>query len=120
MTEEDLRDIDCITAGFPCPDIAISGNRVGLGGQRSSLFREVVKAAIKSGCKYLFLENVAHVISDEMTPVFLQILVFLVMLGFCNIRWAKISAADVGSPQMRKRWFCGRGKAKAIWPSFRG
>ena len=76
-----------------------------MGGQRSSLFREVIKAAVKSGCKYMFLENVAHLISDEMKAVFLQILAFTVMLGFRNIRWAKISAADVGSPQMRKRWF---------------
>ena len=105
VTEDDLQDIDCITAGFPCPDIALPGSRVGLGGQRSSLFREVIKAAVKSGCKYLFLENVAHLISDEMKAVFLQILAFTVMLGFRNIRWAKISAADVGSPQMRKRWF---------------
>ena len=66
LDQDKLNGIEAITAGFPCPDIAISGARQGLGGERSSLFRCVVKSAIYSKCKVLFLENVAHLLSDDM------------------------------------------------------
>ena len=40
-----------------------------------------------------------------MKIVFLEILRFLLMLGFSTIKWGIMSAADAGSPQLRQRWF---------------
>ena len=105
LDSEKLENIEAITAGFPCPDIGQAGAKQGLSGERSSLFRFVVRAVVHSRCKLLFLENVAHMISDEMKFVFLEILRFLLMLGFSTIKWGIMSAADAGSPQLRQRWF---------------
>ncbi len=87
LSEEKLEGIQVLTAGFPCPDISISGKMAGLSGQRSSLFRFVVKAAVLSKSRLLVLENVAHLISDGMKAVFMEILVYLLQLGFKDIRW---------------------------------
>ena len=100
-----LQGAQCLTAGFPCPDIAISGKKRGLSGERSSLFRFVVRAAVLSKCRMILLENVAHLISKEMMPVFFEILAYMHLIGFVHLRWGVVSAGDVGSPQLRKRWF---------------
>src|SRR5690242_16210507 len=38
-----LPAVDIIYGGFPCQDISIAGRGVGLGGERSGLFREIVR-----------------------------------------------------------------------------
>ena len=55
-----------LIAGFPCQDIAIPGHQLGFDGHRSSLFFEVVKLAIAAGIEFLFLENVAGLLSPAM------------------------------------------------------
>ena len=60
---------------------------------------------IHSRCKVLFLENVAHLVSEDMKPVFLEIITCLLVLGFSTIKYGIMSAADAGSPQLRQRWF---------------
>ena len=107
LTEADLQYTESITAGFPCPDISNSGKRSGFKGSRSSLFRFVVKAILKAGmrCRVVMLENVNHIVSEDMADVMKEVVTFLVALEFTEIKWGVVSAADVGSPQMRKRWF---------------
>ena len=107
LTEADLQYTESITAGFPCPDISTSGKRSGFKGSRSSLFRFVVKAINKAGmrCRVVMLENVGHIVSEDMADVMKEVVTFLVALEFTEIKWGVVSAADVGSPQMRKRWF---------------
>ena len=105
LTDEHLTEVEAVSAGFPCPDIAISGHRTGLQGSRSSLFRHVIKTAVRCTARCLVLENVAHIISDDMRAVFFEILMWLIMIGFNIIKWGVVSASDVGSPQLRKRWF---------------
>ncbi len=39
----ELPIVDVITGGSPCQDLSIAGNRVGLAGERSGLFREQIR-----------------------------------------------------------------------------
>jgi DNA (cytosine-5)-methyltransferase 1 len=57
---ESITDIDLLTAGFPCQDLSIAGQRAGIAGRRSSLVSHVFRL-IDSGkpCpKWVLLENV--------------------------------------------------------------
>ena len=107
VSEEHMRDADALVAGFPCPDICISGPRSGFNGSRSSLFKFVVKAsAMGPKLKILLLENVHHLMSKEMRPVLAEILKWLVRLQFTNIKYLTIAAENLGYPHARRRWFC--------------
>jgi len=45
LTPEHMKSVKFLTAGFPCPDIGISGPKLGFTGDRSALFAWLVKAA---------------------------------------------------------------------------
>lgn len=38
-----ISNVDIVTAGSPCQDLSIAGNRAGLSGERSSLFMEMIR-----------------------------------------------------------------------------
>ena len=70
---QDLRNVDILVGGFPCPDIAIAGKKAGFSGKRSVLFKHVVKVAVLSQAPFVFLENVANILSQDMQPVFADV-----------------------------------------------
>ena len=93
--------VDCIHAGFPCQDISVAGKQAGVSeGTRSGLYREVLRIAGVIRPRYLFLENVAAIISNGLGTV----LADLAAMGY-DCRWICIRASDVGAPHHRDRWF---------------
>jgi DNA (cytosine-5)-methyltransferase 1 len=99
---EYARRVDCIHAGFPCQDISSAGRQAGVGeGTRSGLYREVLRIADTVRPRYLFLENVAAILSNGLGTV----LGDLAARGY-DCRWTCIRAADVGAPHQRDRWWC--------------
>lgn len=67
--------VDCIHAGFPCQDLSVAGNQAGLGADtRSGLYREVLRIAGVVRPRYLFLENVAAILSvrQKITLIVLE------------------------------------------------
>jgi DNA (cytosine-5)-methyltransferase 1 len=94
--------VDCIHAGFPCQDISVAGKQAGVSeGTRSGLYREVLRIAGIVRPRYLFLENVAAILSNGLGTV----LADLAAMGY-DTRWCCIRASDVGAPHHRDRWFC--------------
>lgn len=91
--------VDIITGGFPCQDLSVAGSRLGLGGERSGLYRDVVRLVGELRPRFVFLENVpgirkhAHVVVGD-----------LARLGY-DCRWTTLSAAEVGAPHKRERWW---------------
>ncbi|MBF7047101.1 DNA (cytosine-5-)-methyltransferase [Campylobacter volucris] len=56
INENDFKDkIDLITVGFPCQDLSIAGNRIGLQEQRSGLFYEVIRIIKFTKPKFILL-----------------------------------------------------------------
>ena len=92
--------IDIIFGGFPCQDISCAGKGVGLDGERSGLFFEIVRLAGEIKPTFLFLENVSAIRTRGLDRVILE----LTEVGY-DLRWCMLSAADVGAPHRRERWF---------------
>lgn len=92
--------IDIIIAGFPCQDISVAGRGAGLAGQRSGLFFEVVRLAKEIKPTFLFLENVPAIRTRGLDVVIQE----LAEAGY-DCRWCMLSAAEVGAPHKRDRWF---------------
>jgi len=53
-----------LCAGWPCQDLSVSGNRAGLGGERSGLFWQVVRLLADLHPRWFCLENVPGLLSS--------------------------------------------------------
>ena len=95
---EDVGTIDIITAGFPCQDISNAGNRAGITGSRSGLWREVMRTVRMVRPKFTLLENVAALLNRGMG----RVLGDLAESGH-DAEWDCIPASAVGAPHNRDR-----------------
>jgi hypothetical protein len=94
--------VDLITAGFPCQDISASNpHGLGIRGDRSGLFSEVVRMADELGAQAVVLENSPLLVTRGIEVVLRR----LRTRGF-HVAWALFAAADVGALHIRRRWFC--------------
>lgn len=92
--------VDIVCGGFPCQDISSAGPRIGLGGERSSLWWEFHRIVGLVRPKYVLVENVADLRHRGLGDV----LGSLSNLGY-DAEWSVISACAMGAPHMRKRLF---------------
>ena len=95
-----LPTIDIISGGFPCQDISVAGAGRGLDGERSGLFFEIVRLVRECRPRFVFLENVPAIRARGGERVVKE----LASLGY-DCRWTTLSAAAVGAPHKRERWF---------------
>lgn len=96
-----LPPVDIVCAGFPCQDISISGSGKGIAnGARSGLFYNIAEFLEKIRPPYVFLENVPAIRGRGLDIVLHKL---SGMKYTC--RWCVLSAADVGAPHLRERWF---------------
>lgn len=98
--EKKDHEIDIITGGFPCQDISIAGAGAGLEGMRSGLFFEIIRLVSELRPQFVFLENVPAITVRGLDRVLME----FTALGF-DCRWTIVSAAEVGAPHLRERWF---------------
>lgn len=100
-------DCDLITGGFPCQDVSIAGKRKGLKGEQTGLFWELARIIETSKPKWILLENVLGLLSQNGGADMLQILRRLSEIGYC-ICWRVLNAQYFGVAQRRKRvWIVG-------------
>jgi DNA (cytosine-5)-methyltransferase 1 len=93
--------LDCIHAGFPCQDISSAGKQAGVGPEtRSGLYREVLRIAGVVRPKFLYLENVADIVTNGLGTV----LADLANLGYAG-QWTTLRASDCGATHERDRWW---------------
>lgn len=57
-----------LTGGFPCQDLSVAGGRAGLAGERSGLYRELLRIADALDPDWLLLENVPGLLSADIDP----------------------------------------------------
>jgi DNA (cytosine-5)-methyltransferase 1 len=91
-------DADIIVGGFPCQDVSRAGKRAGITGERSGLYRELVRAIRVVRPKYAILENVAALLGNGMGDV----LGDLAEGGDC-VEWDCVPACALGAPHQRDR-----------------
>jgi len=95
-----LPKVDIIYGGFPCQDISVAGKGKGLAGERSGLFQEIIRLTEEIRPSFVFLENVPAITTrglDNVCGAFSEIRY--------DCRWTIVSAAELGAPHLRKRWF---------------
>jgi len=102
--------IDLITAGFPCQDLSDAGARRGIEADRSGLFFEIVRIVdeVYAYCgarPILVLENVPGLLSGDGGAWARRVYGELAGRGY-HCEWKVVSAADVGAPHLRRRWWC--------------
>lgn len=97
----ELAGVDAICAGFPCQDISAAGKGAGIGGERSGLYSEVMRAIDAVRPPWVFLEN-SPLIRTRGRHI---VIADLVARGY-SWRDGQLAAADVGAPHIRNRWWC--------------
>lgn len=102
------QSIDIIYGGFPCQDISEAGDGVGLGGERSGLFFEIMRLAEAIKPEFIFLENVRNIRSKGLGTVAGS----LADLGY-DLRWDIVPAYTDTKGFEGERWFC-LAKAKGV------
>lgn len=106
----DIRELDAVglfragvrprvlCGGFPCQDISTAGNRAGLAGARSGLWREFARLIGELRPEYVLVENVSALLHRGLG----EVLGDLAALGF-DAEWHCIPAASLGAPHRRDR-----------------
>lgn len=97
--------VDCIHAGFPCTDISQAGGQAGVGEDtRSGLYREVLRIADVLQPRYIFLENVAAIVTGDDGSMLRTVVGDVAKRGYDAV-WNCLSAAEVGANHKRDRWW---------------
>lgn len=89
---------DVVCGGFPCQDLSRAGKRAGLAGQRSGLYRELVRAVRLVRPRHAIVENVAALVGDGLDVV----LGDLAESGY-DAEWDCVPAGAIGAPHQRDR-----------------
>ena len=95
-----LPAFDLLEAGFPCTDLSVAGQQAGLDGDKSGLYREVLRIAAECKPSLVFVENVPALLHyrGRLESDFGA-------LGY-GLTWAKVAAQHVaGCPHRRQRVF---------------
>lgn len=97
-----LRPVDIFIAGSPCTNISRAGNKAGLvEGAESRLWFDALRIVGDLRPRIVIVENVADITFRGGS----RILGGLAALGYVG-RAGVISAADLGAPHLRERWWC--------------
>ena len=92
-----------IVGGFPCQDVSSIGLMKGItDGTRSGLFYEIMRLVDENdSIEHIFLENVSNITNCGLLDVITE----LTKRNF-DFQWLTKSAAQLGAPHVRSRWFC--------------
>jgi len=92
-------------ASHNCQSFSVAGRRGGLKDTRGTLIFEVLRLAEKRQPKYLFMENVKGLLSQDGGSAFATILNSIHEVGYEQIEWQVLNSKDFGLPQSRERVF---------------
>ena len=99
-----LETADVFFGGFPCQDISVAGQSVGIQrGNRSGLWFEFARLIGELRPRVVLLENVANITDAGMGGTIVT--GDLAEMGY-DCLWLPLQAAEFGAPHRRERWFC--------------
>ena len=97
-----LPDFDILTAGFPCQAFSNGGKKKCFEDSRGLLFDEVIRIAKEKKPKFMFLENVKHILKVSDGEVINYIKEKIDSTGY-NLTLFQLSPHNYGIPQQRER-----------------
>ena len=95
--------VDLVTAGFPCQPFSGAGKRRGIRDERW-LWNDIARILGEVRPRYVFLENVRGILAPSQHDALAAVLGTLAELGYAA-EWDLFSAAEVGAPHRRERFF---------------
>lgn len=98
--KQNLEPVDLICGGFPCQDISNAGKRVGIDGERSGLWSEMVRVIRDLRPRFVLVENVAALLDRGMG----RVLGDLAACGY-DADWDVLPAFAFGAEHRRDRLF---------------
>jgi len=94
--------VDIITAGFPCQPHSVAGQRRGAEDERN-LWPDTLRIIREVGPRFAVLENVPGLLVE---PGYAGTVVGELAEAGYDCIWDCVSAAEVGAPHLRYRWWC--------------
>ncbi len=102
ITAETIPEFDILCAGFPCQSFSNSGKKGGLADKRGQLFEYILQIADLRKPRFLFLENVKHIMKIDNGKAFEHILKRIRETGY-EVDTMELSPHQLGVPQQRER-----------------
>ena len=91
--------VDMLCGGFPCQDLSFAGKRAGIDGERSGLWSEYVRAIRALRPRYIIVENVPGLLTNEYMG---RVLGDLAHSGY-DAEWDCLPAGVFGAQHWRNR-----------------
>ena len=97
-------DTEVVTAGFPCQNLAMAGDKKGIKGRKSTVINSLFKLLDRQAVRWVVIENVYFMLHLKRVAAIEHILERLERLGY---RWAYrvVNTRAFGLPQRRRRVF---------------
>ena len=92
--------VDVVSGGFPCQDLSAGGSRAGIDGERSGLWKEMVRIVGEVRPRFVFVENSPMLVNNGLD----RVLADLSKLGF-DAKWGIVGGDAVGAPHRRERFW---------------
>jgi DNA (cytosine-5)-methyltransferase 1 len=102
IDEKTMPDFDIICGGFPCQAFSNGGKKKCFEDERGLLFDEIVRIAKEKKPKFMFLENVKHILKVSNGEVIAYIKNKIASIGY-HLQLFQISPHNYGIPQQRER-----------------
>jgi DNA (cytosine-5)-methyltransferase 1 len=99
---DNIDNMDIICGGFPCQAFSNAGNKKTFSDDRGLLFDEIIKIAINKKPKFMFLENVKHILKVGNGEVIKYIKEKLEKHEYI-LQLFEMSPHNYGIPQQRER-----------------
>ena len=97
----ELTDFDILCAGFPCQAFSNAGKKKTFSDSRGLLFDEIIRIVKVKKPRFLFLENVKHILKVDNGKVIEYILDKLDTNNY-NVQILNMSPHNYGIPQQRE------------------
>jgi DNA (cytosine-5)-methyltransferase 1 len=113
---KEIPDHDLLIGGFPCQSFSIAGRREGTADTRGTLFFEIERIIKEKKPKFILLENVKGLLSDEKGLTFEIILESLSEVGY-RVDFSILNSKKFELPQNRERVYivATREEKEDIW-----
>jgi DNA (cytosine-5)-methyltransferase 1 len=102
IDEKTMDDFDILCGGFPCQAFSNGGKKKCFEDERGLLFDEIIRIARVKQPKFMFLENVKHILKVSNGEVIEYIKNKIASAGY-HLQLFNISPHNYGIPQQRER-----------------
>lgn len=94
--------VDVVCGGFPCQDLSVAGEQEGLEGERSGLYRHMLRIISECRPQFAIFENVTGLLTGNKGRWFAKFLYDLAEIGH-DAEWHCIPASALGAHHHRDR-----------------